>query len=119
MVIERDDLRMWREYQAGERLPPVHPGEILQEDYMAPLGLTQSQLARDLGISFRRLHEIVNGKRAITAETSLRLAKYFGVAPGYWLSLQLAFDLRRAMAKLPYDQLVVGSVPAAHVPHSA
>lgn len=77
-------------------IPPIHPGEILAEDFLKPAGLTQSQVAKDLGVSFRRVNEIVNGKRAITAETSLMLAKYFGMSDGFFLRLQGDYDLRCA-----------------------
>lgn len=107
MTIERDDMRMWREYHDGDRLPAIHPGEILAEDFMKPLGLTQSKLAADLGVSFRRIHEIVNGKRAISAETALLLARYFEVSPRFWLGLQTDYDLRSAMAGLPYASVSV------------
>jgi addiction module HigA family antidote len=65
---------------AAKRLPPVHPGEILREEFMKPLGLSQNRLGRDLRISPRRINEIVHGKRSITADTALRLSSYFGTA---------------------------------------
>jgi addiction module HigA family antidote len=107
MTIERDDMRMWQEFHTGDRLSPVHPGDILSEDFMKPLGLTQSKVAADLGVSFRRLHEIVNGKRAITAETALLLARYFDVSPRFWMGLQTDYDLRRAMADMPFESVNV------------
>lgn len=72
---------------------PIHPGEHLQEDFMKPLGLTQSQLAADLAIPFRRINEIVNGKRAISAETALLLGHYFNISAEFWLRLQADYDL--------------------------
>jgi addiction module HigA family antidote len=72
---------------------PIHPGEHLSEDFLKPLGLSQSQLASDLGIPFRRVNEIVRGKRGITAETALLLARYFGNSPEFWIRLQADFDL--------------------------
>ena len=77
------------------RLPPVPPGEILLEEFMKPLGLSQSRLARDLDIPQSRLSAIIRGKRGLTADTSLRLAEYFGVTPRFWLNLQAEYDLRR------------------------
>jgi addiction module HigA family antidote len=77
-------------------LDPIHPGEILLEDFMKPLGISINRLARDIAVSPGRISEIVNGKRAITADTALRLGKYFGVSPETWLDLQSDFDLRVA-----------------------
>lgn len=77
-------------------LAPIHPGEILLEEFLLPLGISQSQLAADLDISFRRVNEIVNAKRGITGETALLLARYFDVSPEFWLGLQLQFDLDMA-----------------------
>ncbi len=75
------------------RLPPVHPGEILREDLMKALGLSINRLARDLRVPVTRISEIVNGRRSITADTALRLARYFGTTPQFWMNLQAAFDL--------------------------
>lgn len=76
-------------------LPPVHPGEILREDLMAPLGLSIHQLARDLRVPPTRISEIVNERRAITADSALRLARYFGNTPQFWMNLQATYDLER------------------------
>jgi addiction module HigA family antidote len=75
------------------RLPPVHPGEILKEDLMAPLGLSINGLARDLRVPVTRMSEIVNARRSVTADTALRLARYFGTTPEFWMNLQSAYDL--------------------------
>jgi len=75
-------------------LPPIPPGEILREDFMDPVGLSINQLARNIGVPPNRISEIVNGKRAITADTALRLQRYFGVEAQFWLNLQSDFDLR-------------------------
>ena len=72
------------------------PGEILLEDYMKPVGLTQNALARSLGVPPRRVNEIIHGKRAITLDTSLRLGRYFGQSPRFWLNVQTECDLRNA-----------------------
>jgi addiction module HigA family antidote len=75
------------------RLPPVHPGEILKEDLLGPLGLSINGLARDLRVPVTRISEIVNGRRSITADTALRLARYFDTTPQFWMNLQAAYDL--------------------------
>ncbi len=77
----------------SRRLPPVHPGEILREDLMLPLELSINRLARDLRVPVTRMSEIVNGRRSITADTALRLARYFGTTPEFWINLQGAYDL--------------------------
>lgn len=74
----------------------IPPGEILAEEFMKPLGLSMNQLARDIDVPPGRISEIINGKRSITADTALRLGKYFGVAPETWLNLQTDYDLRVA-----------------------
>jgi addiction module HigA family antidote len=71
----------------------VHPGETLLEEFMKPLGLSQTRLGRDLGVSPRRLNEIVHGKRGVTADTALRLSRYFGTSAEFWLGLQADYDL--------------------------
>src|SRR5215211_3689464 len=73
--------------------PPVHPGEILREEFLGPLGISQSRLARQTSVPPRRIHEIVRGSRAITADTALRLARYFGTSERFWLNLQARYDL--------------------------
>jgi addiction module HigA family antidote len=75
------------------KLAPVHPGEVLAEDFMAPRGLTANKLALDLHVPANRLTEIIRGRRALTAETALRLARYFGTSPGFWMNLQSQFEL--------------------------
>ena len=75
------------------KLKPVHPGEILMEEFLKPMKLTQNRLARDLGVPPRRINEIVLGKRGITADTALRLARYFGMSPEFWLGLQMDYEL--------------------------
>src|SRR5438045_5262020 len=78
---------------ALKRLPPVHPGEILLEDFLNPLGLSQYRLAQGLSVPPRRINEIVLGKRSISADTALRLARFFGTSERFWLNLQNAYDL--------------------------
>ena len=74
-------------------LKPVHPGEILHQEFLKPMGLSQNQLARQIGVPPRRINEVVLGKRAITADTALRLAKFFNMSPQFWLGLQMDYDL--------------------------
>ncbi len=76
-----------------KRLAPVHPGEVLAEDFLEPLGLTQYRLAKSLTVPPRRINEIVHGKRAISADTALRLARFFGTSERFWLNLQTSYDL--------------------------
>ena len=76
------------------RLPPVHPGEILREDILKPLGLTAHGLARELRVPATRISEILHGRRAITADTALRLARYLGTSPQFWMNLQTSHDLK-------------------------
>jgi addiction module HigA family antidote len=83
-----------------KKLAPVHPGEILLEEFMLPLGLSQTRLGRDLGVSPRRINEIVHGKRSITADTALRLSRYFGTSAEFWLGLQADYDLDTASDRL-------------------
>jgi antitoxin HigA-1 len=82
------------------RLPPVHPGEILQEEFLKPLGLSQYRVAKSIGVPPRRINEIVHGKRAVTADTALRLARYFGTTPEFWLNLQVHHDLERTRGRV-------------------
>ena len=76
--------------------PPTAPGEMLREEFLGPLGITQRQLADAIHVPYQRINEIVNGRRGITPATALRLAKYFGVSPDFWLNLQLRWDLYQA-----------------------
>lgn len=84
----------------SEPMPPIHPGEILLEDFMKPLGLTQYALAKAISVPPRRINEIVHGKRAITADTALRLGRYFQVDAQSWLNLQSHHDLEKAALDL-------------------
>jgi len=77
----------------AKKLAPVHPGEVLREEFLTPLGLSQNKLALGVGVSPRRINEIVLGKRRVTAETALRLARYFDTTPQFWLGLQADYDL--------------------------
>lgn len=75
------------------KLSPVHPGEVLLEEFLKPMGLSQNRLALDIGVPSRRINEIVLGKRGVSADTALRLARYFGTSPQFWLGLQADYDL--------------------------
>ena len=81
-------------------LPPVSPGEILLEDFLVPMGITRYRLAKDIGVPQRRIDEICAGKRAISADTALRLARFFGTDAQSWMNLQAAYDLERAEEQL-------------------
>lgn len=81
-------------------MPPVHPGEILYEEFLAPLSLSQYQLAKEIRVPARRINEIVHGQRRITADTALRLARFFGTSDRFWLNLQTRFDLEMEKDRL-------------------
>lgn len=85
---------------AHRRLAPIHPGEVLLEDFLEPLGLSQYRLAQDISVPPRRINEIVHGTRAVTADTALRLARYFSVSDRFWLNLQARFDLETERDRL-------------------
>jgi len=80
----------------NRRLESIHPGEILREEFLLPLGISINQLAREIAVSPGRVSEIVNGRRGISADTALRLARFFGVSPELWIGLQADYDLRVA-----------------------
>ena len=77
----------------NKKLPPIHPGEVLIEEFLKPMGISQYRLAKDISVPPRRINEIVHGKRSISADTALRLGRFFGMAPQFWLNLQNRFDL--------------------------
>jgi addiction module HigA family antidote len=102
-------------------LEPITPGEILREDFMEPMGISMNQLSRDIAVPPNRISEIVNGKRGITADTALRLERYFGVEAQFWLNLQSEYDLRVMKRKigpdieqriLPVKKVTNNSMPA-------
>jgi addiction module HigA family antidote len=78
---------------SGRKLPPIHPGEILLEEFLNPLGISQYRLAKEISVSPRRINEIVHGQRSITADTALRLSRHFGTSDRFWLNLQTRYDL--------------------------
>jgi len=84
----------------NNKIPPVHPGEILLEEFLKPLKVSQYKLAKDISVPARRINEIVHGKRSITADTALRLSRYFGLSDRFWLNLQGRYDLESEKDKL-------------------
>jgi len=85
---------------AANKIEPLHPGEILLEDFLNPMGISQNRVALDIRVPARRINEIVLGKRRITPDTALRLAKYFSMPPQFWLGVQLDYDLDVAMDEM-------------------
>ena len=83
-----------------KKIPPVHPGEILKEEFLDPMGISQYRLAKDINVPPRRINEIVHGKRSITADTALRLSKYFQMSALFWINLQAHYDLEIVSDKL-------------------
>ena len=83
-----------------EKLAPIHPGEILMEEFLKPLGISQYRLAKDIHVPARRINEIVQGKRSISADTALRLSRYFNLSERFWLNLQARYDLEMQKDKL-------------------
>ena len=77
----------------AKKIPPIHPGEILMEEFLTPLAISQYRLAKDIDVAPRRINEIIHGDRAISADTALRLGKYFNTSPQFWLNLQSHYDL--------------------------
>ncbi len=102
------------------RFAPVHPGEILLEEFLEPFGISQYRLAQDIGVHPRRINEIVHGKRAISADTALRLSRYFGLSERYWLNLQVRYDLEiekdRLAERLEREVRVFSGVALSPVP---
>ena len=89
--------------RSRRKLAPIHPGEVLFSDFLEPLGVSQYRLARDISVPPRRINEIVHGKRAISADTALRLARYFSTSERFWLNLQARFDLETERDRLGQD----------------
>ena len=83
-----------------KKLPPIHPGEILLEEFLKPMGLSQYRVAKDINVSPRRINEIVHGKRNISADTALRLSRYFGLSERFWMNLQSRYDLEMEKDRL-------------------
>jgi len=83
-----------------KKLPPVHPGEILLEEFLEPMGISQYRLAKDISVPARRINEIVHGTRAISPDTALRLSRYFGLSERFWVNLQARYDLKEEKDRL-------------------
>ena len=83
-----------------EKLPPIHPGEILAEEFLKPFGISQYRLANDISVPPRRINEIVLGKRSVSPDTALRLSRYFGLSERFWINLQMRYDLEIEKDKL-------------------
>jgi len=100
--IKREDLVRtdFSDVVGRGRLPNIHPGEILNEDFLLPLGVSQYRLAQAIAVPPRRINEIVHGKRAISADTALRLARFFGTTADFWINLQAQYELRQAEKSL-------------------
>lgn len=98
-----------------KRLAPIHPGEILLEEFLKPMGLSQYRLAKDISVPARRINEIVHGQRAVSADTALRLSRYFGLSERFWLNLQARYDLEvekdRLKDRLENEVLVHSATP--------
>ena len=96
----------------AKRLRPIHPGEILLEEFLEPMGISQYRIAKDIGVPPRRINEIVHGNRAVSADTALRLAKYFGTSERFWLNLQVRYELEIEKDRLG-DRLETEVIPLA------
>jgi addiction module HigA family antidote len=95
------------------RIPPVHPGEVLLEDFLKPLGISQYRLAKEMNVYPRKINEIVHGKRAVTADTALRLSRYFGTSAELWMNLQALYDLEKTRDEIE-AQVAQEVVPMVH-----
>ena len=103
---------MTKKIQDPDKLPPVHPGEILNEHFLRPMNVTQYRLAKAIGVDARRIHAIVHGERSITAETALLLSRFFGNSAEFWMGLQSQYDLETTEDRLSQRLSMV----AAHSP---
>ena len=102
-----------------KKLPNIHPGEILNEEFLSPLGISQYRLAKDIGVPQTRVAAIIKRKRSITPDTALRLAKYFGTTPRFWLNLQAEYDLEEVRQARGGELARIEPLPAAQEPISA
>ena len=105
-----------KQTSGAQKLAPIHPGEILDEEFLRPMNISQYRLAKAIGVDARRIHAIVHGERSITAETALLLSRFFGNSAGFWMGLQSQYDLETAEDRL-VDKLdaVVAHSPAGSV----
>jgi addiction module HigA family antidote len=118
MTITREDLDAGRIAftdpdidVAGPRLPPVHPGEILRDEFMQPLGITAYRLSHQIAVPANRISELLHGRRSITADTALRLQPVLGTSPEFWMNLQTAFDLEVARNRMTGKSFATNSTP--------
>lgn len=95
-----------------KKYEPIHPGEILLEEFLRPLGVSQYELAKTVGVSPRRINEIVHGKRSISPDTALRLSRAFDMSPTFWMNLQERFDLERESERLEHTLAAIQPLPA-------
>jgi addiction module HigA family antidote len=107
IIIKRGDNMTKRDF------PPIHPGEILITEFLEPMGITQYRLAKDIGVTARRINKIVHGRRSITADTALRLGRFFGMEAQFWLNLQTHYDMEVAQEALA-DRLDTEVHPFSH-----
>lgn len=96
-----------------QTMDPIHPGEVLQEEYLTPLGITQHKLAVSVNVPPRRINEIVHGKRGISADTALRLARFFGTSERFWLNLQARYEIERERDRLADDLMNITPLRSA------
>lgn len=89
----------------ANRIRPIHPGEILKEEYLAPIGMSATQLAKSLGVPVNRITQILRHTRSITADTAIRLSRFFKTSPEFWMNLQATYDLREAQGKISLHQI--------------
>ncbi len=105
--------RRWRSLTITDKIPPIHPGEVLMEDFIKGFEITQNKLAVAIGVPPRRINEIVHGKRGITADTALRLERYFGVSAQFWLNLQTRYELDLAEDRVAEQIAAITPLQAA------
>ena len=100
-------MKLWiiiRGSDMTNKLSPITPGDVLLEEFLKPMGISQSQLAKDINVPANRISQVVHGKREITADTALRLGKYFGIEPEFWLNLQVRYNMK--LAKSKFGQII-------------
>ena len=114
MSIQREELNtmQWDDVATGERLAPIHPGEVLLHDFIEPMGLTRYKVAKFTSVPQRRIDEICSGKRAVTADTAMRLGRLFGMSAQTWMNLQAQYDLEVAEHELG-DRIALEVMPLA------
>jgi len=103
IIISEVNTRMAGKMVTKNRLPPIHPGEILREEFLSPLGMSANELALALRVPATRINDIVNERRGITADTALRLSRYFGTTPKFWMNMQASWELEVAEDQLGYS----------------